>query len=188
MIFGHQHRYAEIDAEDVAVVPIRQRIESVAEAVLRPNLFAVRPAEIAQHADRIVEEKPERAACRARNDAAIHRPNRATLRVRAAPRRVAFHIIRCADAPKIFTVIGKAVAQRETEKFVRLRGFHGIIKVTRVGVTLVAEIKPRVRILMREDGIVSRNIFDSLIRDFWAGPGIPGAGVYRMSGRTEGQL
>ena len=40
---------------------------------------------------------------------------------------------------------------------------------------------------MRENGVVAGNVFDSLIFDFRARPGIPGAGVQGMSGRTNSQ-
>src|SRR5437016_978588 len=108
MIFRHQHGDAEVEAEHVAVVPVRKRIERIAETVLRPNFFAIRPAKIAQHADAVVEEKRERTARGAGNDAAIDRTNRAALRVRAAPRRVPLSVIGRADAPKISAVVGKA--------------------------------------------------------------------------------
>lgn len=41
MIFRHQHGDAEINAEHVAVIPVRQRIAGVAEAALRAHLFAM---------------------------------------------------------------------------------------------------------------------------------------------------
>ena len=37
----------------------------------------------------------------------------------------------------------------------RLCGLHGVVKVVRVSVAFVAEVEPRVRILMRENGIVA---------------------------------
>ena len=139
MIFRHQHGNSEIDAQDIGVIPVRQRIEGVAETVLRPHFLAIRPAEIAQHADALIKEKRKRASCRARHDAAINRPNRAALGVRAAPGRVPFHVIRRADAPKIFAVIGKAIVKRKAKQFVRLRRFDGIFKIVCVRVALVAE-------------------------------------------------
>src|SRR5205823_11814618 len=98
MIFRHQHGDSQVDAEDIRVVPIYERIESVAEAVLGPHLFAVRAAEMAQHADAIVEEKRKGAARGARDDSAIYRANRAASRIRAAPRGVAFYVVGGADA------------------------------------------------------------------------------------------
>ena len=55
MILGHQHSDPEIDAEHVGVIPVRERIESIAETVLGPHLFAIRAADTAQHADAIVK-------------------------------------------------------------------------------------------------------------------------------------
>src|SRR5205823_6226685 len=119
-----------------------KRIESVDETVLLPHAFPVRTAQMAQHSDAIVEEKRQRAARRARHDAPIDR----SLRRWAAPRRVAFHIIGSADPPEALAIVGKTVAQREAKKFVGLGGFHGILKIIRVGVALIPEIEPRVRI------------------------------------------
>src|SRR5690242_10370490 len=154
MVFGHQHGDSEVEAKDVSVVPVRQRIESISEAVLRPNLFAIRPADMTQHSDAILEEKWKRAPGRAGNDTAVHRTERAAIDRGATPRGVPFHVIRSADAPKIFAVIGKTIAERKTEKFVGFSGLDGIVKIVRVSVAFVAEVEPCVRILVRENRIV----------------------------------
>ena len=70
---------------------------------------------MAQHPDAIVKEKRKRTASGAWNDASIHRTERAAIRGRAAPRGVPIHVIRGADAPKIFAVIGKTIAQGKAE-------------------------------------------------------------------------
>src|SRR5207237_9285532 len=150
MIFRHQHGDAKIEAKDVRVVPICERVESVAEAVLGPHLFAVRAAEMAQHADAIVEEKRKGAAGGARDDSAIYRANRAASRIRAAPRGVAFYVVGGADAPKMFDVIRKLIVQGKTKKFVGLGGFHGILKIIGVGIAFVAVLKPGMRISVGE--------------------------------------
>src|SRR5579859_6807809 len=46
MIFGHQHGDSQIEAEHIGIVPIRQRIEGVAETVLRPHLFTIGTADM----------------------------------------------------------------------------------------------------------------------------------------------
>src|SRR5690349_10829557 len=171
MIFRHQHGDSEIEAEHVRVVPICERIERIAVAVLRPHLLAIRTVNMAQHADAILEQKWKRAARRAWNDAAVHGTKRTPFDRGAAPRGVAIDVIGCADAPEIFTVIGKAIAKGKAETFVGFSGFHGIVKIICVSVAFVAEVKPSVRILMGENGIVSGNVFDSLILDFWTRPG-----------------
>src|SRR5690242_12128848 len=111
MILRHQHGDSQIQAEDVRVVPVRQGIESVAEAVLCPHLLAIWSADMAQDADAIVKKKRERTSRRARNYASIHRANWAALRRRTTPRCVPFNVIGCADAPKIIAVIRKVVME-----------------------------------------------------------------------------
>src|SRR5438105_1551292 len=121
MIFRHQHGDAKIEAKDVRVVPICERVESVAEAVLGPHLFAVRAAEMAQDADAIVEEKRKGAARSARDDSAIYRANRAASRIRAAPRGVAFNVVGRADAPKILAVMRRRIEESTSRNLVGLR-------------------------------------------------------------------
>ena len=62
MVFRHQHGDSQIEAEHIWVVPVGQWIERVAEAVLRPHLFAIGAADMSQHADAIVKEKRKRTA------------------------------------------------------------------------------------------------------------------------------
>src|SRR5215831_4104256 len=100
-----------------------------------------------QHSDAIVKEKWERASGRTGNNTAVDRW--------AAPRGVALHVIRSADAPKIFAVIKEVIAERKAEKLVRFRRFDGIFKIICISVALVAEVKPRMRILMGENGVIS---------------------------------
>src|SRR5882762_4889052 len=108
VVFRHQHGNAEIDAQHVRVIPGRQGIEGVDEAVFLPHLIPVRPTESSQNPRAIIEEKRKGATCRARHDAPIDR----SLRRWTTPRRVALHVIRSADSPKVLAVVGKAVAQR----------------------------------------------------------------------------
>src|SRR5215471_11347411 len=187
VIFRHQHGDAEINTKDVGVAPTSQGIEGIHEAVFRPRRMLVGAAKVPQNAETIAWKKRQRTARGARHDAAIHWPERFTLCRRAAPRGVAVHIIRSADAPQIFAVIRKAIAKRKAKELVCFRGFDGVLEIVRVRVALFSEIKPRVRILMREDGIVSGDVLNSLILYDRARPGIPGAWHEGMSWRTHGQ-
>src|SRR5437667_11090146 len=182
MIFRHQHGDAKVDAQHVRDIPAAKWIESIDETVLLPHAFPVRPAKMAQHADAIdetvllphafpvrpakmaqhadaiVEEKRKRASGRAWHDASIDRPKRPALNRRTAPRGIALYVIRSTDSPKILAVVGETVAQRQTKEFVRFGCLHGIFKIIRIGVALVPEIKPGLRILMRENRIVAGNV------------------------------
>src|SRR5579859_4892480 len=138
IVFSHQHGDSQVEAEHIGIVPIRQGIEGVAETVLRPHLFAIRAANMTQHADAILKEKRQGAAGRARNYTAVHRTKRAAIHRGTAPRGVALDVIRRADAPKIFAVIGKPIAERKAEKLMRFSGFDRIFKIVGVSVAFVA--------------------------------------------------
>src|SRR5713226_3327262 len=120
VVLRHQHGDAEIDAQHVCVIPSCEWIESVHKAVFLPDLASVPATEISQHSHAIVEEKRKRATCRARDDAPIDRP----LRRRAAPCRVAFHVVGSADSPEVFAIVRKTVSQRQAKKFVSFSGLH----------------------------------------------------------------
>jgi len=100
VIFGHKHGDAEVNAEDILVVPAGEGIESVHEAVARPGFFAVGAADVAEHADAIIEEKRERAAGGAGNDAAVHGAKRSPLRGGPTPGGVALDVVGGADAQR----------------------------------------------------------------------------------------
>ena len=170
VIFRHEHRDAEVDSQHILVVPAVKRIERIHEAVSRPGFLFVAAANVAQDAHAIVEEKGKRAACGARHDAAVDRP----LRRRAAPRRVALLVVGRADSPQVFAVVRKFVAERKAEKFVSFRRGDRVLEIVGVGVAFFAEIKPRLRILVREDRIVAGNIFEALVFDDRTRPGFPG--------------
>src|SRR6478736_6839705 len=102
MVFGHQHRDTQVEAEYVGVVPAGQWIEGVNETVARPRLAILR-ANVVQHAYAVVEEKWQRPARRAGHDAAVD----GTDERRAAPRRVASHVVGRADPPEIVSVVGE---------------------------------------------------------------------------------
>src|SRR5260370_32516303 len=180
VVLRHQHGDAEIDAQHICVIPSCERIESVYKAVFLPGPIPLPATEISQHSHAIVEEKRKRATCRARDDASIDGP----LRRRPAPRGIALDGIGNADSPEVVAVVRKTVAQGQAEQFVRLRGLHGILKIIRVSVTLVPEIKPRVRILMRENRVVARDVFDPLVFYLRTRPAIPRIGSHRTRTRT----
>src|SRR5262249_61881099 len=54
------------------------------------------------------------------------------------------------------------------------RCFDGILEIIRECIMFLPEVKPSMRILMRENGIVAGNKFQTLILDGWACPGVPG--------------
>src|SRR5260370_20947005 len=138
LVLRHQHGDAEIDDKRVRVIPSCEWIESVHKAVFLPDLASVPAAEISQDAHAVVEQKWQRATCRARDDASIDGP----LRRRPAPRGIAFHVVGSTDSPEVFAIVRKTVAQGQAKKFVSFGGLHGILKIIRVCVTLVPEVKP----------------------------------------------
>src|SRR5258708_22105978 len=140
LVLRHQHGDAEIDAKRIRVIPSCKWIESVYKAIFLPDLASVPAAEISQDSHAVVEQKWQRATCRARDDASIDGP----LRWRAAPRGVAFDVIGSADSPEILAIVRKTVAQGQAKKFVSFGGLHGILKIIRVGIALVPEVKPGV--------------------------------------------
>ena len=95
MILGHEHGDSQVEAEHVRVVPVYERIEGVAIAVLGPHFAAILAAYVAQHANAVVEKKRKRATGGAWNDAAINGTKCAAIRGRASPCGVALHVIRC---------------------------------------------------------------------------------------------
>src|SRR5438045_9238994 len=87
---------------------------------------------------RSLKKKGKRTARRAGNDASIEGP----LRRRSAPRSVASRVVRRADPPEVFAIVGKFFAKRQAKEFVSLRGLHGILEIIRVGVAFLPEIVP----------------------------------------------
>jgi hypothetical protein len=59
-IFCHQQAYAEIDAEDIGIVPVEVGVEGVAESVAAPGVLTEVFAESAEDADAIAGEERER--------------------------------------------------------------------------------------------------------------------------------
>src|SRR5262249_1875325 len=163
--------------------PADEWIERVAETVFGPDALFIRAAEIAQDFDAIVKKKGKGAACCTRNDASINR----SLRRRTAPGRVSVHVIGSTDSPKGFAVVRKLVAKRQTKKPMRLRSLDGIFEIIRVGIALFPEVKPRVRILVRENRIIAGNKFKALIFDRRARPCHPGTRGQRMRRRAHSQ-
>src|SRR3989442_7525798 len=121
VIFRHQHSDAEVDTQDIRVIPTGERIEGVHKTVFHPCLFPVASAQIPQHAHAILKKKWKRTARRAGHTASIDGP----LRWRSAPRGVASHVVRRADPPEICAIVGKFFAKRQAKEFVSLRGLHG---------------------------------------------------------------
>src|SRR6267378_5269705 len=181
VVLRHQHGDADIDAQHVCVIPSCKRIESVYKAVFPPDLASVPATEISQDSHAVVKQKWQRTTCRARHDAPIDGP----LRRRAAPCGIAFHVVGSADSPEVFAIVRKTVVQGQAKKFVSFGGLHGILKIIRVRITLVPEIKPCVRILMRENRVVARDVFDPLVFYLRTRPGIPRIRRHRMSRRTD---
>jgi hypothetical protein len=60
-IFCHEQTYAEIDAEDVGVVPEQVGVEGVAEAVAAPGVLAEFVAEGAEDANTLAGEEWKRS-------------------------------------------------------------------------------------------------------------------------------
>ena len=62
-IFGHEETNAEIDAEDVGVVPVQLGVEGVTESVAAPGVLTEVFAEGAEDADRLSGKKGEGSGC-----------------------------------------------------------------------------------------------------------------------------
>src|SRR5512138_469153 len=107
MIFGHQHGDAEVDAENVFVVPASHGIERIDETVAVPGFVAVASADVAQHTHAVAEQEWQRATGRARNHRSIEWP----LRRGAAPRCVSANVVGSGDTPEVFAVSRILVAQ-----------------------------------------------------------------------------
>src|SRR6266478_5816113 len=60
-IFGHEETDAEIDAEDLGVVPVEVGVEGVAEAVTAPGIFAEVVSHGTEDADAFAGKKGKRS-------------------------------------------------------------------------------------------------------------------------------
>ena len=129
-------------------------------------------ADRAQHTYAIVEKEGQRSPGRAWDDTAVNRP----LRRRPTPRGVSANVVRRGDSPQVLAVAGELVVKRKAEQLVRLGGLHRILEVIRVSVSFIAEVIPRLRVLMRKQRIIARDVVDTLIGDFRPCPRIPCAG------------
>ena len=67
-IFCHQEADAEIDAEDVRIVPVEVGVEGVAETVAAPGILAEVFAKRAEDTDAIARDEGQRACGGAGND------------------------------------------------------------------------------------------------------------------------
>lgn len=70
-VFGHEDSDAEIDAEDVGIVPLGVRVEGVAEAVSSPRVLGVAIPERVENLQAWAGEKWERAGGGVGNDGAV---------------------------------------------------------------------------------------------------------------------
>src|SRR5271157_1578047 len=87
----------------------------------------------------------------------------------------------------MIAVVGKLVAQRKAELFVRSRWLDRILEIVGVGIALAAEIEPGLRVLMREQRVIPRNVFDSLEPYGGACPRLPRFGGDEMRRRSQRQ-
>ena len=180
LVLGHQHGNSEIDPEHISVVPVGQRIEGIDEPVPSPGLGIPFPNR-AQHLHTIGIKKRQRAARCTRNDAAIELADPR----RSSPGLISRSRVRSSNPPEMVAVVGKLLAQRKAELFMRRRCLHRVLKIVGVGVALAAEIEPGLRVLMREQRVVPRNIFQILELDRRPRPSLPCFGRNRMRRRPS---
>ena len=77
--------------------------------------------------------------------------------------------------------------ERQTEQLVRSCGFHRVLKIVRVCIAFFAEIEPGMRILVSEQRVVTRDVFDALEVDPGPCPGVPRVGRDWMRWRADRQ-
>src|SRR3979411_1606203 len=147
-IFGHEETDAEIDAEDLGVVPVEVGVEGVAETIAAPGISAEVVSHGAEDADTFTGKKGKRSGGGAGNDGPVDRTHEG----RSSPGGVAVGPVGGADSP---VVVGVAAVEAKAERFVGAGRGDGVDEVVSEGVALAGEIKPGVGELMDEEGIFS---------------------------------
>ncbi len=161
-IFCHEDADAEVDAEDVGIVPVGLGVEGVAEAVAALGLVAVVGFEGALDAEAGFGEEGKRAGGGVGNDGAVDGAEAVAVGVGATPGGVAVDVVGGADAP----VVGRVgLAEGEAEGFVGAGGGDGVGEVVGVAVALVAEVEPGVAVLVGEDGVVAADVGEAVVGD-----------------------
>ena len=179
-IFGHQEAYAEIDAEDVGVVPVQFGVEGVAESVAAPGVLSEFFSERAEDADSFAGKKGEGSGCGRWDDRAVDW----THERRATPGGVAVLPVGGADAPVVVVI---AAVEAKEEGFVGAGRGDGVGEVVGVGVALAGEVEPGVGELVDEEGISSADVGVRAEGHWGARKGAPGLGGDGMGGRTDGE-
>ena len=179
-IFGHEETDAEIDAEDLGVVPVEVGMEGVAEAVASPGVLAEVVAEGAEDADAIARKKGKRSGGGTGDDGSVDGAHER----RATPGGVAVLPVGGADAP---VVVGVAAVEAKAEGFVGAGGGDGVGEVVGVGVALAGEVEPGVGELVDEEGIFAADVGVRAEGHGGAREGAPGVGRDGMGRRTDGE-
>src|ERR1019366_4862981 len=130
--FCHEDADAEVDAENVGIVPLGVGRECIAEAVSSPSVFGVAILERVENVQAWAGKKRQRAGGGAGDDRAVD-PSKtafaAAATARTSPGRVSVLRVGCGDAP---VVEGVGFSEREAEGLVGSGGEAGVGEVVGV--------------------------------------------------------
>src|ERR1700726_351152 len=172
-VLRHQHGDSRVDSDNVAAVPVCQRIECVYESITVPRASSIAVSNRAEDANRFLWKEWQRPGRGAGNHGSI---DRARCR-RPSPHDIAFRRIRGRDAPKVFAVVGELRSQVQTEAPMDSGGDDRVLEIVGILVMLVAKIKPSLGILMNEERSERTDIADAVVfecRPFPSAPGFSG--------------
>src|SRR5581483_1588981 len=144
-ILRHYQRDTSVDADNVAVIPILERIKCVHEAITAPG-FWVTIFDGAKDAYRGLRQKWQRSSRRAWNHGAVNGSNGRW----AAPDDVAGLRIGSSDSPEIIAIVGKRLPQFYAEPAMSFGGDNGVLKIIGVPVALAAEVEPCLGVLVNK--------------------------------------
>jgi hypothetical protein len=100
-VFSHENADAEVDAEDVGIVPVGLRMEGVAEAVASPGAVAVVGFESTLNTQAIGGKEGKRASGCVGNDGAVDIAKAVAVVAGTSPGGVAVLRVGGADAPVV---------------------------------------------------------------------------------------
>src|SRR5215472_2911759 len=179
-ILSHQHGDSGVDSDDIAVVPILQRVQRIHEAITAPGL-PIPMADVSNHAHTFLRKERDRSAGSGRSYGSVNRSQSG----RTTPDDIATHGIGGSDSPEIRAVIRKLLGQLHAEAAMDFGGNDRVLEVIRVAVALATEIEPGLRVLMYEQRRERANETNSLVVEDYPLPGIPNLRAQRIGGGAE---
>src|ERR1700722_825916 len=181
-ILGHEHCDAGVDAHNVLVIPVIQRVEGIDKAVAAPGLRIMR-ADVLQHPNGGDRQKRQRTSrCRGNHRSV----NRAHGRW-SAPDHVPLVRVRGRNPPQIVAVIGKRLAQFNAKAAVYIRRNRGIREVVGKLVPLAPEVEPRLRVLVYKQRRKRTDVLLAVILEPGPLPCQPCRSVQRVRAGTHPQ-